>query len=103
MAAIKKHPDPASIVFSNYIVNIANQDCTGCESCLERCQMDALSVGEDGMIEVARNRCIGCGLCVTTCPVGALELIDKPDKTKQIPPASMGEQVMGMAKSRGII
>ncbi len=103
LAAIKKHPDPASIVFSNYIVNIANQDCTGCETCLERCQMDALSVGEDGMIEVARNRCIGCGLCVTTCPVGALELIDKPDKAKQIPPASMGEQMMGMAKSRGII
>jgi len=103
LGAINKHPNPASIVFSNHIINIANQDCTGCELCLERCQMDALSLNGDGVINVSRNRCIGCGLCVTTCPVEALELLTKPGTKHRTPPASMGEQMMEMAKSRGII
>lgn len=103
LGAINKHPDPASIVFSNHIVNIANKDCTGCGLCLERCQMDALYLDEDGVINISLNRCIGCGLCVTTCPVETLELLDKPDKEQRIPPASTGEQMMGMAKSRGLI
>ncbi len=103
LGAIKKHPAPGTIVFSNHIVSVTNQDCTGCELCLERCQMDALSLNEDGVIEISKNRCIGCGLCVSTCPVETLKLIDKPKMELRIPPASMGEQMMGMAKSRGIL
>ncbi len=103
LGAINKHPNPASIVFSNHIVSIANQDCTGCELCLERCQMDALSMNEEGLIHVSLNRCIGCGLCVTTCPVDTLELIAKPGTQHLTPPASTGEQMMEMARSRGII
>lgn len=103
LGAIKKHPTPGAIVFTNHIVNIANHECTGCELCLERCQMDALVMNDHGVIEISENQCIGCGLCVTTCPVEALELIDKPSKDQRIPPASMGEQMMTMAKSRGIL
>ncbi|MBA3010451.1 MAG: 4Fe-4S dicluster domain-containing protein [Proteobacteria bacterium] len=103
LGAIGKHPAPASIVFSNHIVTMTENECSGCELCLERCQMDALTLNEDGKIGVAENRCIGCGLCVTTCPVEALKLIDKPDKELRIPPESMGEQMMKMAKSRGIL
>ena len=65
--------------------------------------MEGLALNEAGVIEVITNRCIGCGLCVTTCLVDALELIDKPEKNHRIPPATMGEQIMGMAKSRGIL
>jgi H+/Na+-translocating ferredoxin:NAD+ oxidoreductase subunit B len=103
LGAINKHPAPASIVFSNHRVHIANGECTGCELCLERCQMNALALNAEGVIEVVENRCIGCELCVTTCPVDALELVDKPNKDQRIPPATMGEQMMGMAKSRGIL
>jgi electron transport complex protein RnfB len=103
LGAINKHPEPASIVFSNHLARVANLDCIGCEICLERCQMDAISLSKDGVIEILENRCIGCGLCVTTCPVDTLELVDKPENELKTPPASMGEQMMGMAKSRGII
>ena len=103
LGAINKHPAPASIVFSNHTIHIANEECTGCELCLERCQMNALALNADGVIEVVKDRCIGCGLCVSTCPVDALELVDKPNIDRRIPPATMGEQMMGMAKSRGIL
>jgi len=102
LGAIKKHPDPAGIVFSNHLVSIASDGCTGCEICLERCQMDALVLNGQGVIEVLSNRCIGCGLCVTTCPAEVLTLIDKHPREMQIPPANMGEQMMAMAKSRGL-
>ncbi|MCK7466669.1 MAG: 4Fe-4S binding protein [Desulfosudis oleivorans] len=41
--------------------------CAGCETCLERCQMDAIEMDQDNIAVVNRDRCIGCGLCVITC------------------------------------
>lgn len=103
LGAIKKHPAPADIVFSNHVVIVDREVCTGCETCIDRCQVDALGLDDDGVIEVLLNRCIGCGLCVTTCPVEALILIDKPEQAMRIPPATMGEQMMDMARNRGLM
>lgn len=102
LSAIKKHPKPAEIIFSNHVVSANTDDCTACELCLDRCQMDALKLNED-VIEVLEHRCIGCGLCVTTCPTQALSLVEKPEKEQKVPPVSMAEQMMEMAKKRGII
>jgi electron transport complex protein RnfB len=64
--------------------------------------MEALVLNED-VIEILEHRCIGCGLCVTTCPTETLSLIEKPEKEQRIPPISMAEQMMLMAKKRGVI
>lgn len=103
LGAVKKHPEPATLVFSNHVAAISQEDCTGCELCLERCQMDALALNDQEAMTVAALRCIGCGLCVTVCPVEAITLMDKPSKELRIPPATMGDQMMQMAKARGII
>jgi ferredoxin len=102
LGAIKRHPNPSEIIFSNHIVNAEKELCTECELCLERCQMEALVLNDDG-IEVIENRCIGCGLCVTICPSEALKLVEKPESERRVPPGTMGEAMMGMAKKRGII
>ena len=93
---------PAEMVFSNYYAQIDEEACVGCESCLDRCQMGALSMNEDAKAEVNRDRCIGCGLCVTTCPSKAIELVLKPENARKIPPVTSGEQMMNMAIKRGI-
>ena len=56
--------------------------CTGCESCLERCQFGALSIPEDVCV-VDPERCIGCGVCAIVCPETAMEIIksESPEKT----------------------
>jgi ferredoxin len=103
LGAAKKFPKPAELVFSNYQSSINGENCTGCEICLERCQMDAITMDKDSVAQVDLNRCIGCGLCVTTCPSEAICLIPKPDARRRIPPATGMDQMMQIAIKRGII
>ena len=72
-------------------------ECIGCETCLERCQMEAIDMVDDINLE----RCIGCGLCVTTCSGEALNLIKKPDDQIYEPPKSGAETYIRIAMERG--
>lgn len=103
LRALNKHPKPAEMVFSNHFAVVDIEDCTGCETCLERCQMEALSLNADGLAVVAEDRCIGCGLCVTTCPTEALKLVPKSEAGLRTPPANNVEQIMRMAQKRGLL
>jgi formate hydrogenlyase subunit 6/NADH:ubiquinone oxidoreductase subunit I len=96
------NPSPAEMVQSNYFARVDEEECTGCETCLERCQMVAIEV-EDGIAEIVLNRCIGCGLCVTTCPVDAIELVKKPEEELYEPPKSGAETYMRIMQERGKI
>lgn len=101
--AIKISPKPSDLVYSNYRSAVNSENCTGCEICLERCPMEAITINIDGIAQIDLDRCIGCGLCVAACPEGALNLIPKPDNHKRIPPATSSEQMMRIAKYRGVI
>jgi len=79
---IKKSPVPNMMVISRYLVEINNDDCTGCEACVSRCQMEALKM-VDGILTRDEKRCIGCGLCMWACPTEALTL--KPLPASKIP------------------
>ena len=59
--------------------------CTGCEACIERCLLQALSI-ENERVVMDDERCIGCGACVYTCPTEALRLVRKPQaEIKAVP------------------
>ena len=103
LKALNKHPKPAELVFSNHTAIVETDECTGCETCLERCQMKALSINDEEVAEVDTDRCIGCGLCVTTCDSDAIRLIPKQETEYQVPPMNSAEQMMLMAQKRGLI
>jgi Na+-translocating ferredoxin:NAD+ oxidoreductase subunit B len=103
LGAVKKYPKPAELVFSNYQSSINEDICTGCEICLDRCQMEAITINKDGVAQVSLDRCIGCGLCVIKCPSDAIGLIPKPDANRRIPPATSMDQMMQIAKHRGVM
>ena len=103
LRALNKAPRPADLVFSNYFAQVDAQACTGCETCVDRCQMNALALDEDGIARVDAGRCIGCGLCVPTCPADAMTLTPKSGKDYRTPPQTMGEQMLLMAQKRGVI
>jgi electron transport complex protein RnfB len=101
LRALRQHPKPAEMVTSSYHAAVDPDLCTGCETCLDRCQMDAIKVDGDGKAAVDLYRCIGCGLCVTTCPTEALRLDAKPQRERKEPPATAKETMMQLAKERG--
>lgn len=76
---LKQHPRPAEIVASAFIATLNEEQCEACWTCLERCQMEALTPELDHA-GLNKDRCIGCGLCVTTCPSVALTLIRRVDR-----------------------
>ncbi len=102
LRSLKMQESPAEAVKSNYFARIDEDLCTGCEICLDRCQMDAIEM-TDGIAEVLLKRCIGCGLCVTTCDVEAVSLVRKSEKSLYLPPQNGMETYMRIAQARGKI
>jgi Pyruvate/2-oxoacid:ferredoxin oxidoreductase delta subunit len=103
LRALNKHPKPVDLVFSNHFARVDADACTGCEACLDRCQMNALSVSDEDIARVDLDRCIGCGLCVSVCPEEALTLVPKSGADYRTPPETMTEQMMHLARKRGVI
>jgi ferredoxin len=86
LRGLQNQPKPAEAVASSFIAQLDADLCAACWTCLDRCQMQALS--EDGdRVTLNADGCIGCGLCVSTCPSGALTLERKPDsQIAPVPP-----------------
>jgi electron transport complex protein RnfB len=75
----KKHPRPVELYETNYYVEFNPELCTGCQECIEKCQMDA-RVMVDGVAAINADRCIGCGNCVVICPSNANQLKKKSEE-----------------------
>lgn len=60
---------------SRFQAYVDEEECIGCESCLERCYFDALSMideDDDPKATVNTDKCVGCGLCAVVCPSEAI-------------------------------
>ena len=68
---------------SNYYAGVNQESCSGCETCVDRCQVHAIQM-EDDQASVMKEKCIGCGLCISSCPTGALSLVHK--RPEEAPP-----------------
>jgi ferredoxin len=100
LRSLKQQPVPAAAVRSNYYAVVDAEECTGCETCLDRCQMEAVEIVDEKAV-IDLDRCIGCGLCVTTCETDAMSLTMKTDDQLYVPPKSLTETYMRIAKERG--
>lgn len=82
-AAIKKYPRPSDFYATNYYAEVNPELCTGCEECIERCQLEARLMVND-VATINLDRCIGCGNCVSICPSNANRL--KKKEREIVPP-----------------
>jgi Pyruvate/2-oxoacid:ferredoxin oxidoreductase delta subunit len=74
LAGMIKYDDPHTVAAANYVAEIINPEkCEKCESCVEKCIFNAISVEINGPI-INNKKCMGCGVCVVNCPSNILEL-----------------------------
>jgi Na+-translocating ferredoxin:NAD+ oxidoreductase subunit B len=97
----KALPKPVEFWATNYYAAADAEVCSGCGTCVERCQVDAVSMDDHRDVSVVnRDRCIGCGNCVTTCPSGAMRLVRKDEEV--VPPEDLEDLYDTiMAKKKG--
>jgi NAD-dependent dihydropyrimidine dehydrogenase PreA subunit len=93
LSSLKKFQNQAVLAFSNFVVAIDEESCTGCGDCTERCQLEALSV-ENELATLNENICVGCGNCVTVCPTESLAMVRRAN----VEPPESGDDMalMGM-------
>ncbi|MHA2078660.1 MAG: ATP-binding protein [Candidatus Thorarchaeota archaeon] len=93
--------EPREFIKTDFVMTVDAELCTGCGTCIDRCQFGALSLPEDVSV-VDVKRCIGCGVCALVCPENALELIrvETPEKPKQ--PDNQMDWMAKRAMSRGV-
>ncbi len=91
-----------SVAQANYFAVIDADACSDCGTCVERCQVRAISEA-DGVPVVDRARCIGCGLCVTGCRQDAAHLQRKPQDEIVVPPLDFAAWERERLRSRGLL
>ncbi len=69
---------------SRFLPVVDADKCTLCQTCVEACPVDALSLnggGAEDKVEVQEDLCIGCGQCAYQCPEAAIALkeVRNPD------------------------
>ncbi|MFX0019744.1 MAG: 4Fe-4S binding protein [Promethearchaeota archaeon] len=80
----KNLPRPVQFFSANFYADVDSEFCTGCGTCVERCQMEAIKLVND-FSKVNKNKCIGCGNCVPTCPESAIQLKKKDRELDLVP------------------
>jgi len=92
---IEKGHDKRKYMNALFEAIVDASSCTGCEECLDRCPVDAITV--DDTARVDREKCLGCGLCASNCPAEAISLHLREDREEPF------ERVvdMGMAIMEG--
>ncbi len=85
---LKALPRPVLFFSSNYYAEVDPELCVGCETCIDRCQMEAIKLIKEKS-KINLKKCIGCGNCVVSCPEEAIRLIRKEKAT--VPPLTNDE------------
>ena len=72
LRGLTKFDNPRAIAKANFISTIDKNACIACETCIDRCKFNAITVND--IVNVNPDKCIGCGLCAVTCPSDAITM-----------------------------
>ena len=99
LRSVKISGAPVRSVSSNFQAEVEAESCIGCGDCVERCQMDAISLVDD-IAKVDPERCLGCGVCIRACSTESLTLVRREDV--EDPPRSFGELIERQAQAASL-
>jgi electron transport complex protein RnfB len=101
LRGINELDSPREFIKTDFVISVNTGLCTGCGTCLDRCQFGALDIPEDICVANTK-RCIGCGVCAMVCPESALELIKKEPAEKPPPPEDILDWMTQRAIARNV-
>jgi Pyruvate/2-oxoacid:ferredoxin oxidoreductase delta subunit len=78
LTKMKKYRGLRNVAPSNFKMTVDAEVCTGCEECISRCAVEAISL-QDDRAHIDQEYCIGCGNCASNCPVGSLSMVRQSD------------------------
>jgi len=102
LSNIKNMANPAELVISNHKTLIDSKICNGCEACIGRCRVSAITMNSDGLAQINYDRCLGCGVCASSCAASAISLVPKPAERHEKPTETLHEHAVHVAQKRGI-
>jgi len=94
---VLKQPRPGLVFNSGFRPAFDTERCVACETCIDRCPPEALTMGAADVPIVNTDRCFGCGVCATGCPESAIAMENKPDFPA--PPKTPKELVAALKNS----
>ena len=98
MIAAQKFGMLEPIHTTNFLPEIDEANCVGCEECIEVCAVDALTL-EDDIAKLDEDICLGCGNCKQVCPANSISL--KRREERVITPVDSVHKTVMMAIERG--
>ncbi|MBN1375418.1 MAG: 4Fe-4S binding protein [Dehalococcoidia bacterium] len=99
LQSLKNSNMPSLAASSSFTAEIDTSECIGCDNCIRKCPMEAISI-EDDIAQVDKKRCIGCGLCVRSCPTGAILLKKRENASVPIPDSiKLNQAIISSTKS----
>lgn len=90
-----------AVAHSAFVNTIDEAACSGCETCLDYCQFNALTM-EDGLAVVSKISCMGCGVCVPFCETEAMKLVRRAEEDVVPIPVTKEDWGAERAQARGI-
>lgn len=78
LGAVRRTSKPAELVVTDHLCRVDTETCSGCEACIDRCLVQAISINAQAVADINPDRCIGCGLCIPSCPDDAMKLVFRP-------------------------
>ena len=77
---------------SHYMLEVDQDKCIACGTCVERCPLQIISINDDGWAEPGVN-CVRCGQCAYVCPQSARTLVLRDEDTLAPLPQGMVEDM----------
>lgn len=71
-------PKPGVFFNSGFEPRFDPEACVACETCIDRCPPEALTLGDDDLPKVDLDLCFGCAVCASGCPSAAITMVNKP-------------------------
>ncbi len=97
ITGVLKQSKPALFFNSGFQPRFDTDLCTACETCIERCPPEALTMGDNEVPQVNLDRCFGCAVCATGCPSDAIVMEAKSDFP--VPPKDPQELITSIKAS----